>query len=170
VTRKTVLAAAILAAVAALAVVALRGPSEPRTLQDRVRAIASGLRCPVCQNLSVADSPSGLAREMRATIGRDLQAGKSPDQVRQGFVEAYGEWILLSPSRRGINLVAWILPAILFLAGVVAAGLTVRRWTAGRTGSAKAASTGSGGHAPALSPADRRLLERALSRSGEEPE
>jgi cytochrome c-type biogenesis protein CcmH len=154
-----VLAVALLASAGAMAVVAIRGSQRPRSLPDRVRAVASTLRCPVCQNLSVADSPSGLAQQMRAAIRADLLAGQTAEQVRARFVAAYGEWILLSPPRHGVGLAVWILPAVLLLAGLAAAGLAVRRWTADR-----ARGTWPAGSPPGpLSPADRTLLERALA-------
>src|SRR5207244_2321694 len=78
-------------------VVAGRGPAPSATMSERVRAIASTLRCPVCQDLSVADSPSGLATSIRAQIAQKLRAGETPSQIRQGYVGAYGQWILLSP-------------------------------------------------------------------------
>ncbi len=158
-----VLALALLAAGAALAVVAVRGPAPPRSLPDRVRAIGSSLRCPVCQNLSVADSPSGIAQQMRATIRADLQAGRPPDQIRARFVASYGEWILLSPPRHGVDLVVWVAPVLLLLGGLVVGGLSVHRWSPGeeRFGGATPP-------IPELSPSDRRLLERALSAMPEE--
>lgn len=156
------LAAGLLVAAVALTVVALRGPAPSGTLQNRVQDVASGLRCPVCQDLSVADSPSALAGEMRSKIAAGLRAGRSPAQIRQEFVDAYGSWILLSPPRRGLGLVAWVLPVLLFAGGLAVAGTAVRRWTRDprrpRTASAAAA-------ASPLSPADRRLLERALAAS-----
>ena len=163
--RRAALAAALVAAGASLAVVAARGPTPPTTMSERVRAVASTLRCPVCQDLSVADSPSRLAEQFRQQIAQELQAGESPDQIRQGFVRAYGEWILLAPSRSGINLVAWVAPILLLLGGLVLAAAAVGRWTRGRAPRARA--DGSAGN---LSASDRRLLERALAAAPEEPE
>ena len=90
--------------------------------------IASGLRCPVCQNLSVADSTSEMAREMRALIVDELRAGKRPEEIRAYFVSKYGEWILLSPRPSGFNLIVWILPFAAVLAGAVGIFAVVRHW------------------------------------------
>ena len=154
-----VLSAVLLAAAAALAVVAVRGPVAPKSLEDRIRAVASSLRCPVCQDLSVADSPSPLAQGMRRTIGLDLQAGRTPDQIRASFVAAYGEWILLSPPKRGIDLIAWIGPVLLLAGGLVAGALAVRRWTAGGLSHDEPTEPAT----PSLPPEDRRLLDHALA-------
>jgi cytochrome c-type biogenesis protein CcmH len=165
------LVAVVLAAAAALTFVALRGPSGQTSLQDRVRAVGKTLRCPVCQELSVADSPSELAQQMRATIARELGAGWSADRIRTGFVHAYGEWILLAPPKSGLTLVAWLLPGLLVAAGFVVAVLAVRRWTIGRAasvGSAGAEGSAGVGSGDPLGPADRRLLERALASQADE--
>jgi cytochrome c-type biogenesis protein CcmH len=122
------LGAAGFVAAAALAI-ALVGNAGPRTLSERVDEVAESLRCPVCQNLSVADSTSGVAGEMRRSIAAQLRAGRSPDQIRTRFVAAYGEWILLSPPARGAGLVAWAIPVIVVLGGVTVGGLALRRWT-----------------------------------------
>jgi cytochrome c-type biogenesis protein CcmH len=95
---------------------------------EDVHAIASQLRCVVCQNLSVADSPSEMAHQMRDLIRERLAAGERPDQVMAYFVQRYGEWVLLAPPARGLNLVLWLAPF-----GAVAGGLAlvvtlVRRW------------------------------------------
>jgi cytochrome c-type biogenesis protein CcmH len=156
-----VLAAALLAGAGSLAIVALRGPAGPSSRSDELRAVASGLRCPVCQDLSVADSPSALAREMRSKIAAELRSGRSPAAIRQEFVNAYGEWILMSPPRHGLSLVAWILPVILLGAGVLLAAVSVARWTGGGT-----TAPAEGSDAEGLAPADRRLLERALATQG----
>lgn len=97
-------------------------------LDEQVRRIAAGLRCPVCQNLSVADSPSELAQEMRGVIREQLQAGRSPEEIRAYFLEKYGDWILLSPRPRGLSLLLWIGPFAAAAAGLVVAGMAIRRW------------------------------------------
>ena len=94
-----------------------------------VQEIGSGLRCVVCQNLSVADSPSEMANQMRGVIRERLAAGDTPEQVVHYFVDKYGEWILLSPAPHGFNLVVWLAPALAVLVGLVAVALLLRRWT-----------------------------------------
>ncbi len=164
-----VLAVTLLAAGGALAFVALRGPAPPTTMDDRVRAVAVTLRCPVCQNLTVADSPSRLAQEMRRTIARDLQAGRTPAEIRGGFARGYGQWILEAPSKRGIDLIAWIAPVLLLLGGLATAAWAVSRWS--RQGLAERTGTGEvGDRDRVLTSADRSLLERALTGDMEEPE
>ena len=116
--RLWLLLGAAVAVVALAAMLAPGGRDDARTLDDRVREIASGLRCPVCQNLSVADSPSPLAREMRSEIAERLEAGATPDQVRAFFVERYGEWVLLAPTREGLNLLPWLVPIVGVVFGV----------------------------------------------------
>ncbi|MEX0907653.1 MAG: cytochrome c-type biogenesis protein CcmH, partial [Gemmatimonadota bacterium] len=60
---------------------------EEVELDRQTRDVAAQLRCVVCQGLSIQDSPSSLAQEMRAVVREQLAAGKSPDEVKQFFVD-----------------------------------------------------------------------------------
>lgn len=102
--------------------------------QQAVYEIATQLRCVVCQNLSVADSPSEMANQMRGVIRERLATGETPDQVIRYFVDKYGEWILLSPPRRGFTLLVWVLPAVAVVIGVGIAVLLIRSWSRRSTG------------------------------------
>jgi len=119
------------AALLVLVVGALLGPAAAAApvSEDDVHAIASELRCVVCQNLSVADSPSEMAGQMRAIVRERLAAGESPAQVRAYFVDKYGDWILLSPPRRGFTLLVWVVPYVVALLGVALVAVLVTRWT-----------------------------------------
>lgn len=108
--------------------------TTPRTtgdsaLEARTSAVAAQLRCPVCQGLSIQDSPSELAQSMRSLVRDQLAEGKTPEQVKAYFVSKYGEWILLSPAPHGFNLLAYGLPVLIVLGGGAAIVLAVRRWT-----------------------------------------
>lgn len=107
--------------------------SSAADLEDKVREVASGLRCVVCQNLSVADSPSDLAKEMRNLVRDLLQQGKTPEEVRAYFVSRYGEFVLLSPPKRGFNLLLWGLPFLAIVAGACGVYVVAKRWTTQRT-------------------------------------
>ena len=97
--------------------------------EQAVYEVATQLRCVVCQNLSVADSPSEMANQMRGVVRERLATGESPEQVIQYFVDKYGEWILLEPRRSGFTLLVWVLPPVALVAGLVAVALLLRRWT-----------------------------------------
>jgi cytochrome c-type biogenesis protein CcmH len=112
-------AAMVIVAAALLA----RGSGEPATIEDRAQAISAGLRCPVCQNLSVADSPSRLAGEMRAEVEGQLRDGRTDEEVRAYFVERYGEWVLLEPR----SLLPFLIPVVAVVLGIGAWAFVVRR-------------------------------------------
>src|SRR5262249_59146117 len=100
-------------------VAAPAGPPGPAPVNEEpVHEIAAQLRCVVCQSLSVADSPSETANQMRGIIRERLAAGETPAQVRDYFVDKYGPWILLSPPRRGFDLLVWVAPFIVLGVGL----------------------------------------------------
>lgn len=105
-----------------------QAPATPVT-EQAVYDVATQLRCVVCQNLSVADSPSEMAHQMRALIRERLAAGDRPEQVIQYFVDRYGEWILLAPRRQGFTLLVWVLPPLAVLVGLGVVAVCVVRWT-----------------------------------------
>ena len=109
----------------------INGTSEAAdsALDARTSAVASKLRCPVCQGLSIQESPSELAQQMRSVVRDQLAAGRSAEQVQSYFVSKYGQWILLSPDPTGINLIAYGLPIVVVVGGLAVIALAVRRWT-----------------------------------------
>jgi len=98
-------------------------------LEARTAVVAAQLRCPVCQGLSIQDSPSELSQQMRAVVKDQLRAGKSPDEVKAYFVSKYGEWILLEPKPVGFNLLVYALPVLLVAVGLGVIFVSVRKWT-----------------------------------------
>jgi len=120
--------------VALLVVIALAlglRPTGSATPEDRVTALAAGLRCPVCQGLSVADSDSETARQIRADIEDRVAAGQTDDDIRQAYVDRYGEWILLRPSGRGLGALVWFAPVAAVAAAGIALVVAGRRWRRG---------------------------------------
>ena len=106
-----------LVAVAALAVVVAVRPGPAPSVAERGEMLARELRCPDCQGLSVADSPTSSAQEIRRQIDELLAGGASDQAVRDHFVARYGNWILLAPS----SPLPWLVPLAVVIAG--AAGL-----------------------------------------------
>ena len=99
-------------------------------LESRVKEVSSVLRCPVCQGLSIQDSPSELSLQMKDVVRQQLREGKSPDEVKAYFVSKYGEWILLEPKASGMNLIVYLLPVVLVVLGAGVIWMLVKRWSA----------------------------------------
>jgi cytochrome c-type biogenesis protein CcmH len=103
---------------------------EETEIDRQVRELAGKLRCPVCQGLSLQESPSELAQEMRAVIRTRLEAGDTHDEVLEYFVGRYAEWILLEPKAEGFNLAVYVLPILAGLGGAAFLLVAGRRWLA----------------------------------------
>jgi cytochrome c-type biogenesis protein CcmH len=152
---------ALTAGLVTLAIVAVSG-HPPASQAQQVQQIAAGLHCPICKDLSVADSPAPLAQQMRQEIAQKLRAGESADQIRAGFVAAYGETVLMSPPRHGVAGAVYYLPLLVLGAGLIAAFTLLRRWL--RAPQPEPPGAGP----PQLSATQRRAVARAVARLREE--
>jgi len=85
-------------------------PPPPEDVQRMAHDIAVQLRCPVCQGLSAADSTSPAALAMQKRVRELVAAGYDEQQIKDFFVDRYGEWLLLEPSGNGLNKALWLLP------------------------------------------------------------
>src|ERR1700741_4201732 len=73
-----------------------------------------------------------MAQQMRTMIREQLQAGKTPEQIKSFFVSKYGEWVLLAPTTKGFSLVVWVLPFVALLVGLGLGIWFLRRWATRR--------------------------------------
>ena len=117
-TARWLIVAAILAVGLALAWAAR---PQPLTAAERVDRISAELRCPVCQGLSVQDSPSETARSMRALVAQRVAEGRTDDEIRAEFVRSYGDWILLSPPLLSPGGLVWLVPLAAIVLGAALA-------------------------------------------------
>ena len=129
----------LLASLVLVVLMAAPALAHADALDDSVRRVAVQLQCPVCEGESVADSPSGLANDMRSVIRAKIVAGESDQQILDEFVASYGDSILTEPPKRGISLGVWLGPTIAVLLGVVVLGLLLRAWRRTPSPSAAAA-------------------------------
>jgi cytochrome c-type biogenesis protein CcmH len=92
--------------------------STPPTDAQRVAAIESVIRCPSCEDLTVAVSSAPTALTVRSTVSHLVAEGRTDQQVEDYLVSRYGSAIVLDPPASGWSLLVWVLPV---LGGVVAA-------------------------------------------------
>ena len=119
-----VVALGVLVAVVGLAAALALAAAAP-SAAERSESLAGELRCPDCQGLSVADSPTRSAQEIRRQIDELVAGGADDEAVRAHFVARYGEWIRLAPSAPAV----WVIPFVVVVIGVaaLAVGLAARR-------------------------------------------
>ncbi len=96
-------------------------PLPTPELQSRFDSLTHELRCMQCQNQSIADSPVGLASDLRRDVREQLIAGKTDDEIRTSMVARYGNFILFRPPFKPSTAWVWLAPfALLLIGGVVA--------------------------------------------------
>lgn len=101
---------------------------SPRTTEERVRVIASTMKCPVCRSQSVADSDVAAARSIRTDIARRIDLGESDAAIRDAIADAYGEDVQLTPSASGFAGLVWIVPVVVLVLALAALTSVFARW------------------------------------------
>ena len=159
--KKVALGIALWLAVLASPVRAQEPPAAPDqplaapAQEARARALFEDVRCVVCQHESIADSPAGIAADMRRLVREEIGSGADDAAIRADLVRRYGDYILFRPPVRAATWLLWFGPLLLVLAvGAVLALLARRRRPA----------------TPPLSPEEERRLADLLQNDDTRPD
>lgn len=130
--RAAALFAAVLLASAAAPVVAEPPPAPDRPLTDpaqeaRARALFGDIRCVVCQHESIADSPAGIAADLRGLVREQIAAGKTDAQIKDDLIRRYGDYVLFQPPVRIGTWLLWFGPFALAAGAGMVLVLRARR-------------------------------------------
>lgn len=99
----------------------------PPEQEARAQTLGKQLRCPMCQGMSIADSPASTARAQLDTIRALVTEGKTDQEIRDYFVARYGDWALLAPPAQGFNWVVWLAPGLVLLIGAAVIATLFKR-------------------------------------------
>ena len=102
-------------------------PLAGAELDRRTMEVAGLLRCPVCQGLSIGDSPSEMAINMRGQVHELLERGYTQEQILSYFEQSYGQFVLLRPKFRGVSSLVWLLPIAALAFGALAVYAKTRK-------------------------------------------
>lgn len=105
------------------------GAQEPTPSDDEVNAIAKQLYCPVCENIPLDVCPTQACEQWRGTIREKLTLGWDEDQIKQYFVDQYGDRVLATPPAKGFNWLIYVLPPGVFIVGAAVLFRVFRSWT-----------------------------------------
>ncbi len=92
-------------------------PPSAEAAEELTEELASKLRCPVCQGLSVNASKAEAAVAMKSRNAELVAKGYSDEQIVDFFIDRYGEWVLLEPKTGGVNWLVWLGPIGFVLLG-----------------------------------------------------
>jgi cytochrome c-type biogenesis protein CcmH len=121
----TALLAGIFAATPAFA---QDGEPVPTPSDNEVNAIAKNMYCPVCENIPLDVCGTDACAQWREQIREKLAEGWTEEEIREYFVQLYGERVLSEPPRRGLNWLIYVLPPIAFIAGAYILYRGIKNW------------------------------------------
>ena len=138
--------------------------------EAKAQEIDRMLMCPVCPAQTIDQTEVPLAKQMRAQVRELLASGSTREEVLAWFSapERYGPSVLAEPPRSGIYLIAWIVPGVVVVAGLVGVLLTLRAMRGRRANDGETAKPGDGdGLQPYLAAVDRDLALDGRDRAEE---
>ena len=92
---------------------------ENQKQELRARDISKNIRCMVCQNQSIDESNSPLAKDLRILIRNKIKEGNKNEEIYKFLTDRYGDFILLKPPFKSSTLILWFLPFIFFIIGIL---------------------------------------------------
>ena len=95
---------------------------------DQVNAIAKDMYCPVCENVPLDVCPTQACAQWRELIRQRLGEGWTEQQIKNYFVQQYGDRVLAEPPRTGLNWLIYVIPPVVVLIGVLIVGQVLRSW------------------------------------------
>jgi cytochrome c-type biogenesis protein CcmH len=104
------------------------GAQQATPSDDEVNAIARQLFCPICENTPLDVCPTQACHDWRELIRQMLAQGKSPNEIKQYFVDHYGARVLAVPPTTGLTWLIYVVPPIAFLIGVFLLFRAFRMW------------------------------------------
>ena len=93
----------------------------------RFQQLTRQLRCPMCQNETLADSNAPIARDLRNQIFKLMQEGKSDEQIKQYLVARYSDYILYNPPLKPGTVLLWFGPLLILLGGGAVVLVAIRK-------------------------------------------
>ncbi|MET4570182.1 cytochrome c-type biogenesis protein CcmH [Rhodanobacter soli] len=111
---------------------------EPMPFKDhaqelRFQHLTHQLRCPMCQNETLADSNAPIARDLRNQIFQMMQQGRSDEEIKQYLVARYSRFVLYDPPLTPGTWLLWFGPLLILLGGAGVVLVAIRKRS--RTGS-----------------------------------
>lgn len=101
--------------------------NEDAATEARFQSLSKELRCLVCQNQSLFDSPAELAADFRREIRTMMREGKSDEEIKAFLVARYGDFVLFRPPVSAKTYALWATPFVLLGAGALALFVLARR-------------------------------------------
>lgn len=92
-------------------------PFKDEAQEQQFRQLTEQLRCPKCQNNSIADSNAMIATDMRRRVYDLMQEGKSRQEIIDYMVARYGNFVTYDPPLTPLTVLLWVLPLATIVAG-----------------------------------------------------
>jgi cytochrome c-type biogenesis protein CcmH len=126
-------------------------PLDSAADRERFQTLTKELRCPKCQNQSIADSNAPISSDMRKQVYQRVKAGQSNEMIMEAMVSRFGEFVRYRPPFDQRTVLLWLTPLIVVLIGLGAVILVVVRSRGKQTGG------------PVVSEAERHRLDVLLA-------
>jgi cytochrome c-type biogenesis protein CcmH len=102
-------------------------PFRDHAEEVRFQHLSAELRCPMCQNETLADSNAPIAHDLRRQVFEMIQAGKSDDEIKAFLVDRYSQFVLYKPPVEPSTWLLWFGPLVLLAIGGIVVAVQVRR-------------------------------------------